>query len=459
MSNNKQTRFSLRKGLKHDLPTHAPLGEPLFCADTGELYIGMGEGVKPQLVTNTEITGHLAEVSSQLYSSIHQFSNGLQHQTNKGCVISFIFDDARTTLYNNALPIFKQYGKKASIALIVENLEKQINLSMTPNEVFNLINEGWDMMCHGYKSTKLTDNLDMSIGEREITYAKRLANKYGVELHGYVSPYGVTPTKFLPLVKQNFKYAYCNYESGQVDYNKDFYNLNRYSLDNKTFSTVKKVIDNAYNENSFLTFYAHEITSTDLLIQIIEYCNNLNIPIMTVREAINYYFNIKSDNSIIVENELKYPIINSDKTLLWSYITSGATNCTLTPYSNLQTFLKLSWNNAPWNSNYPIWKDLTIDTTINNIYGCVEIPVICKYTRIKIELRIELFKGSTSLGIINKGIINNTFTEKDVLKSYFFIPKDTDCNKLRIRIQPINDLEGNTAELFIYTPILKIFSN
>ena len=56
MSNNKQTRFSLRKGLSRDLPTHAPLGEPLFCTDTKELYIGMGKGIKPQPVTNKELT-------------------------------------------------------------------------------------------------------------------------------------------------------------------------------------------------------------------------------------------------------------------------------------------------------------------------------------------------------------------------------------------------------------------
>ena len=66
MSNNKQTRFSLRKGLKQDLPTNAPLGEPLFCADTGELYIGMGEGAKPKPVTNKGLSDKLTTVSSQL---------------------------------------------------------------------------------------------------------------------------------------------------------------------------------------------------------------------------------------------------------------------------------------------------------------------------------------------------------------------------------------------------------
>ena len=63
MSNNKQIRFSFRKGLKKDLPSHAPLGEPLFCTDTGELYVGMGnyQEIKkitdPDLVCKCENTG------------------------------------------------------------------------------------------------------------------------------------------------------------------------------------------------------------------------------------------------------------------------------------------------------------------------------------------------------------------------------------------------------------------
>lgn len=63
MSNNKQTRFSLRKGLSSDLPNHAPLGEPLFCTDTKELYIGMGEGIKPQPVTNKEADDKLTTIT------------------------------------------------------------------------------------------------------------------------------------------------------------------------------------------------------------------------------------------------------------------------------------------------------------------------------------------------------------------------------------------------------------
>lgn len=54
MSNIKQTRISLRKGLKSDLPSHAPLGEPLYCTDTGEIYVGMGNDSPLKKVGETD---------------------------------------------------------------------------------------------------------------------------------------------------------------------------------------------------------------------------------------------------------------------------------------------------------------------------------------------------------------------------------------------------------------------
>lgn len=56
----------IKRGPKAQLPRELPLGELAFCTDTRELYVGMGEGIKPRPVTNTEITERLTEVSSQL---------------------------------------------------------------------------------------------------------------------------------------------------------------------------------------------------------------------------------------------------------------------------------------------------------------------------------------------------------------------------------------------------------
>ena len=74
MSNNKQTRFSLRKGLSSDLPNHAPLGEPLFCTDTGELYVGMGEGLPVKKVADPKLSEQLdtiAKVPTKINGNIY----------------------------------------------------------------------------------------------------------------------------------------------------------------------------------------------------------------------------------------------------------------------------------------------------------------------------------------------------------------------------------------------------
>lgn len=62
----------IKRGVKAQLPSELPLGELAFCTDTRELFVGMGKGTKPRPVTNTEITGHLAEVSSQLDTKAKQ---------------------------------------------------------------------------------------------------------------------------------------------------------------------------------------------------------------------------------------------------------------------------------------------------------------------------------------------------------------------------------------------------
>lgn len=36
------SQIKFKRGVKKSLPTHLPLGEPAFCTDTGELFIGLG---------------------------------------------------------------------------------------------------------------------------------------------------------------------------------------------------------------------------------------------------------------------------------------------------------------------------------------------------------------------------------------------------------------------------------
>lgn len=79
MSNNKQTRFSLRKGLSSDLPTHAPLGEPLFCIDTGAMYVGMGEGLPVKKVTDPKLSEQLDIIAKNKTNWVNVVEYGIDN--------------------------------------------------------------------------------------------------------------------------------------------------------------------------------------------------------------------------------------------------------------------------------------------------------------------------------------------------------------------------------------------
>ena len=50
----------IKRGLKADLPEHLPLGEPAFCIDTGELFIGMGEGEPLKPIVDGDLVNRVA---------------------------------------------------------------------------------------------------------------------------------------------------------------------------------------------------------------------------------------------------------------------------------------------------------------------------------------------------------------------------------------------------------------
>lgn len=399
--------------------------------------------------------------NNNLSSQIKEIGNKLN---NNEPVLSFIFDDARQSVYDKALPIFQKYNKTASIALITENLEASVNLAMTTNNVLDLVNAGWDMMCHGYKSTQLSDSTTDEVAIREISYAKQVANKYGIELNGYVAPYGITPAKFLPMIKQNFKYAYCNYSSGLLDYSKDLYTINRYLLENKTKIQIDEKLNECIVSKGFLTFYCHEIlddvtvgNSATMIEYIITQCEALGVKVMNVKEAMDYLFSKQNNNKIIKTKEVYYDLVNDDKTLKWKKTQSTGSNATWIYNKNLQSRVDVSFANSPFNAYASLYNDINFDATVGNTYACLEIPIVVTGSNAKAELRIEPFKDTVSLGVINIHKITS-FKSKDSMRVYFYIPKNLDANKLRFRLQMINTIADGNCSFKVFDAKLSLYS-
>lgn len=123
----------IKRGPKAQLPSELPLGELAFCTDTRELYVGMGEGIKPRPVTNTELTDKLTTVSSELdtiENKIKEIQTGLisfrETYNNDKVVTENVIEMIGNGLNNNTTQIENNSNEINNITNRVTNTESNI---------------------------------------------------------------------------------------------------------------------------------------------------------------------------------------------------------------------------------------------------------------------------------------------------------------------------------------------
>ena len=81
----------VKRGIKQDLPNNLPIGEPVFCVDTKELYMGMGEeapvpiGITDLSNTNVEIQGreyNITDLLGKLVNIVNVLGNNCNDYLN-----------------------------------------------------------------------------------------------------------------------------------------------------------------------------------------------------------------------------------------------------------------------------------------------------------------------------------------------------------------------------------------
>lgn len=76
--------IQMRRGLRANLPIEAEVGEPLFCTDTNELYIGMGMGVPPVKIDIQDIVGPLGSLHTTDKTNVVNAINELFQNVSNG---------------------------------------------------------------------------------------------------------------------------------------------------------------------------------------------------------------------------------------------------------------------------------------------------------------------------------------------------------------------------------------
>jgi len=136
-------------------------------------------------------------------------------------LVSFIFDDANSSIFDNAMPVFKRFGYPACIAVpsgyyfsptlkdIIKRLFsslRKINLS----KLKELQNEGWEIMSHTKTHPRLTE-VASDIVEKELSTSYSQLTQAGFTVRQFVAPYSVFPGKDLNLIEKWYDGHYGNY--------------------------------------------------------------------------------------------------------------------------------------------------------------------------------------------------------------------------------------------------------
>jgi peptidoglycan/xylan/chitin deacetylase (PgdA/CDA1 family) len=99
------------------------------------------------------------------------------------------FDDGNVDIYQNAFPIMQEMGFVGTFYIVGNRLNSQYYV--TAEQLQDMINQGWEIGCHGMSHIDLT--LDHSVvGYEMATSRTTLENALGVQVNTFAYPYGKT---------------------------------------------------------------------------------------------------------------------------------------------------------------------------------------------------------------------------------------------------------------------------
>lgn len=98
----------IKRGIREDLPTRLPSGEPAFCVDTKELYIGMGEDHDPVPVSGTDLD--LGDVDIEINGENIKLTDLLNHHSDKIRGLEYQVGD----LYSKLNSVINSYNSLVS---------------------------------------------------------------------------------------------------------------------------------------------------------------------------------------------------------------------------------------------------------------------------------------------------------------------------------------------------------
>jgi peptidoglycan/xylan/chitin deacetylase (PgdA/CDA1 family) len=209
--------------------------------------------------------------------------------------VTFIFDDGNKSILDNAYPIFKKNGYKASVAVHTNGIGTRNHLTKTDLKKLN--NEGWEILSHGVSHKPFRKMNQTQINE-ELRNSKKVLNTMGIKVRGFVAPYSYMPTQSFQKLSTNYEYSFSGYVDSRtqpvqklIANAKNRNTIVRANMEGKTLEELKAYIDYAHANKVWLVLYEHNVgigksISKNDLDQLLKYSKQKNI---SVRSASQVY--------------------------------------------------------------------------------------------------------------------------------------------------------------------------
>ena len=206
-------------------------------------YHRIGEkGYPTTNVTIEQFKAHLEELQTGNYSilPLPQIINSIK--TGKRLpyrTIGITFDDAYQSVYTRAWPLLRAKGFPFTIFVSTDAIDNKFNKFMSWNQIQELTNAGITLGSHtGSHLHMPKETLKINMEEIRRSH-ERFMEIFNKKPNIFAYPYGETSLKIKSMIKKIGFIAAFGQHSGAFDKSSDFYNLPRFSM-NEKYAGIKR---------------------------------------------------------------------------------------------------------------------------------------------------------------------------------------------------------------------------
>lgn len=256
--------------------------------------------VIPPTVTKL-VVFHLAKTQGALtvddYSLVKKDVTPPPNTFSEG-MVTFSFDDAWASQYNNALPILQKAGLKGTFYIMTEPVAGGWAEYMNPNQVKDIAQKGHEIGGHTVTHTDLT-TLGVAKIDTEVKNSKSyLQTLTGRTVNTLAYPYGAFNQTVKDRVKaagyNNARNAGTTIANGFNTKKQNVFEINSFSPTNTvSLASMKAAIDRAKANKEWFVFSFHRVqngngeyfTSTADFEALVNYAKNSGIKVVTIQEG------------------------------------------------------------------------------------------------------------------------------------------------------------------------------